>query len=180
VTQLQFKKWYVEILNGLYPNRDAGFALLMIVFPLLERYLRGKHSIPLGGSIGKGGEAGLLIIFPELKTKRNAGAFWKVYRHGLLHQVTLFTKNIVGSSLPACRITHDIPIEIAIEADGTYTLNPVLFAKKVIELILSDFDTFKNEQKASIYPLPSVTERNVPSPRTKNYPTNYTGTSNES
>ena len=175
----QFKKWYVEILEGLYPDRDAGFAILMIVFPLLERYLRGKLSLPLGESIGQKGKAELQKIFPELKTTQFAGEFWEVFRHGLLHQVTLFNENRNGANLPTSRITHDIPISIAIEADGSFTLQPVLFAKKVLELILSDFGIFMNEQKASIYPLPTVRERKVPSPRTQGYPISYKGTSNE-
>lgn len=179
MTLHQFRKWYVEILEGLYPDRDAGFAILMTVFPLLERYLRGKLSLPLGGSIGKKGKAELVELFPELKTTQVAGEFWEVFRHGLLHQVTLFNKNRGGDNLRASRITHDIPIPVAIESDGSFTLQPVLFAKEVIGLILADFDTFKNEQETSIYPLPVVTERRVPSPRTGNYPISYTGTSSE-
>lgn len=32
-----FKAWYVEILRSLYPQREAGFVILFVAFPLLER-----------------------------------------------------------------------------------------------------------------------------------------------
>jgi len=39
-----FRDWYVKTLESLYPERDAGIAVLMISMPLLERYLRQRNS----------------------------------------------------------------------------------------------------------------------------------------
>ena len=35
-----FQAWFVKPLKKLYKNPDAGFPIMMIAFPLLERYLR--------------------------------------------------------------------------------------------------------------------------------------------
>ena len=40
-----FDAWYKEVLDLLYPRRDAGFAILLVAFPLLERYLRQKTGL---------------------------------------------------------------------------------------------------------------------------------------
>jgi hypothetical protein len=37
-----FRSWFVQVLEQLYQQRAAGFAITMIAFPLLERYLRQK------------------------------------------------------------------------------------------------------------------------------------------
>jgi len=44
-----FKKWFVESLEPLRNNDDAGFIFAMIAFPILERYLRRKSALPEGG-----------------------------------------------------------------------------------------------------------------------------------
>jgi hypothetical protein len=43
-----FELWFGRMLEDLYPNRDAGFVIVMTVFPLLERYLRQKLNLPPG------------------------------------------------------------------------------------------------------------------------------------
>jgi hypothetical protein len=39
-----FRLWFVRVLEGLYQQREAGFAIMMISFPLLDRYLRQKSA----------------------------------------------------------------------------------------------------------------------------------------
>ncbi len=41
-----FRAWYVDTLNQLYPRRESGIAVLMLSFPLLERYLRQTTDLP--------------------------------------------------------------------------------------------------------------------------------------
>jgi hypothetical protein len=41
-----FDAWFVNVLESLYPRREAGFVILMIAFPLLERYLRQRVGLP--------------------------------------------------------------------------------------------------------------------------------------
>ncbi len=43
-----FRSWYSNILHDLYSKQDAGFIILMISFPLLERYLREKSGVHEG------------------------------------------------------------------------------------------------------------------------------------
>ncbi len=41
-----FKSWFGDVLAMLFPHRHAGLAILLITFPLLERYLRQRAQIP--------------------------------------------------------------------------------------------------------------------------------------
>ena len=36
----EFKQWYADVLDRMYPDRDAGFAIMLITIPILERYIR--------------------------------------------------------------------------------------------------------------------------------------------
>lgn len=45
-----FRAWYVDTLNQLYPRRESGIAVLMLSFPLLERYLRQNIAVGIDGS----------------------------------------------------------------------------------------------------------------------------------
>jgi len=40
-----FIKWFKEPLNTLYKNEHAGFAIVMLSLPILERYLRQKSGV---------------------------------------------------------------------------------------------------------------------------------------
>jgi hypothetical protein len=40
-----FNAWYKQVLATLYPSREAGLAILLVAFPLLERYLRQKTGL---------------------------------------------------------------------------------------------------------------------------------------
>lgn len=60
-----FKKWFSGILENIYPNQNAGFVILMISFPLLERYLREKSGVH-EGKLNDDYYTNLRSIFPEL------------------------------------------------------------------------------------------------------------------
>ena len=77
-----FKAWYVQVLEGLYNNRDAGIAVLMISLPLLERYLRRKHGLAPEDAMTPAAMGGLCAMFPALGAVDQARAFWNVYRNG--------------------------------------------------------------------------------------------------
>ena len=154
-----FKAWFTNQIEKLKPDRDAGFAIAMITFPILERYLRQKTaSVPKSPRFS----AGLVKVLPELKTTVAAELFWRSYRHGLLHNVTL--------SRESHGLTHDRGI-VTVEADGKVWLNPVLFAERVISTIDSDFATFEKGPS-----LPVVTAYGTP-PQPAGISTIYLGTS---
>lgn len=134
-----FEAWFGEPLRRLMRDRDSGFAVAMIAFPLLERYLKQRsRSEPNKPPFN----TELLRVFPELTTVKNANLFWSIYRHGLLHNVAL--------SRGTHWLSHDKPI-VEVQKDGKVWLNPKLFAKRVLKLIRDDFTTFE-----SGIPLPQV------------------------
>jgi hypothetical protein len=162
-----FKAWYVQVLEGLYNNRDAGIAVLTISLPLLERYLRRKHNLAPEDHMTDAAMGGLCTMFPALGEVAQARAFWNIYRNGFLHQATVSRSTKGGASLPDGWLTHDIAEPIRLETDGTFTVNPVLFSKMVVGIISGDFASFE----ADAPPLPQVARRD---PIT--IPSTYVGT----
>ncbi len=150
-----FEAWYPEILERLYPIRAAGFAITLIAFPLLERYTRQKARLPWKEGVSDRFFDTVLGLVPDFARRENVASFWKAYRHGLLHQVTLQLETHAGDALPPCGLTHDIDRIFLISKDGTYYLQPVLFAQRVVELIRGDFSTFGGGSKLAP-PLPRV------------------------
>ncbi len=111
-----FRAWYAQILEKLYPDPNAGMAVLMLSMPLLERYLRNKVGCAPGQDLNDAWHDGLLRIFPVLTDRATARKFWSVFRHGFLHQVTLSLKTRRGRlPLPAGELTHDIDPPIRVD-----------------------------------------------------------------
>lgn len=148
-----FEVWYKAILEGLYSNRNAGFVILMVAFPLLERYLReksGVHEEDLNNSFYKE----LVAVFPELTSQNYACHFWQVYRNGLLHQVTVSQKNRKGIKMPDGWVSNDVAA-VSKDSNGDFWLHPAEFAKRVINTIEKDFHTFEGPHSVD-HPLPQV------------------------
>jgi len=136
-----FKSWYIATLEKLYPHRDAGFPILMVAFPLLERYLRKKAKLLPKDKLSELFYRELGQLFPALSDISKAKTFWQVYRNGLLHEVTLSRQSRGGRKKPIGWVSHDKPM-ISIE-DGIFCVHPVDFTRKVVESIQNDFDTFE-------------------------------------
>ena len=148
-----FRAWYSKVLDGLYSDQNAGFVILMISFPLLERYLREKSSVH-EGKLNASFYSELQRIFPVITTQETAKQFWQVYRNGLLHQVTLSLKNKKGIQMPAGWLHQDVDL-LKIDGSGNFWVHPAKFAKIVIEVIENDFETFEGQHSDS-HPLPRV------------------------
>jgi hypothetical protein len=143
VSDLQnFRAWYVQVLESLYPQRTAGIAVVMISLPLLERYIRQKTGLSPSESIDLRCMPILRSVFPVLSNDATAQDFWQVYRNGFLHQATLSLQTGKGRTLPAGSLTHDIGVPVKLELDGSFVIQPVLFSKRVVEKIEADFNTF--------------------------------------
>jgi hypothetical protein len=138
-----FKSWYSDVLRSLYNNHNAGFVLLNNSLPLLERYTRQKLGLPANSDLQDPFYDELLNLLPELKTRGHARAFWSVYRNGLLHLATFSSETRKGIKLPAAWISHTFPSSLAIDSDGYFCLNPMLFAERVLKIIENDFATFE-------------------------------------
>lgn len=143
-----FDAWYKRVLDLLYPHRDAGFAILLIAFPLLERYLRQKMGLTSDENLSDAFFDKLTQLFPALKTTATARNFWQIYRNGLLHEITLSHQTRSGTLMPAGWVSHDKPL-ITINPDGSMWINPVEFAQHVVSTIEADFATFEGTSAAS-------------------------------
>ena len=151
MTHDEFEAWFTQVLRSLYPNRDAGFAIVITAFPPLERYLRQKTGVGSGNIRDPKFYDALLQIFPELQKRENAIQFWEIHRNGLLHQCTFPEINSTRQRLADGILSHDRPIEFD-EANGQSWLNPIAFAERVIDTVTREFATFEGTTR----PLPVV------------------------
>jgi len=149
-----FRDWFVSVLDDLYANGNAGFAILIIVFPLLERYLREKSGIHEDSISNNSFYVELRKIFPEFINDPAAKNFWEAYRHGLLHQVTISLINRKGVKLPSGWLSNDADT-IEVDKAGNFCVHPAKFGKRVIETIEKDFETFEGKHSLA-HPLPGV------------------------
>lgn len=149
-----FRDWYVGPLKLLYPNRNAGFPIAMVAFPLLERYIRQRVGLRGHDPLNDAFFRVLCVVVPDIKTEDVARRFWSAYRNGLLHEVTLSKETRRGAALPVAWLSHDMPL-FSIDQNGDYWLHPVLFAERVVAVIEGDFQTFESGS-AAINPLPVV------------------------
>ena len=150
-----FRSWYVDVLESLYPIRNAGIATMLISFPLLERYLRQRGSLTEKDDIDARCWPALVNVFPQLHDVGHAERFWRVFRNGLLHQLTPSASTRKGVKLPHGSLTHDVTEPVATENDGSFVVHPKLFSQRVVAQILSDFATFSGVGKP-VPQLPTV------------------------
>jgi hypothetical protein len=137
-----FKIWFRDVIESLYKYEHGGFALLMLTFPLLERYLRSKSGTHEDKKLGKHFYRELVKLFPVLKNNDCAKKFWHVYRNVVLHQATLPEQDKKGTRITGgwlFRGTKDVEID----SQNAFWVNPVKFAKRVIDIIEQDFSTFE-------------------------------------
>jgi hypothetical protein len=136
-----FKLWFSDIIKYLAKNEGAGFSILMITFPLLERYLRSKSNLSAIDPLNSHFYDELLNSFPELNN--NAVKFWNVYRHGILHVATFSKQNRKRDEMPNGGVSRDIKEIIKIDSNGNFCVNPVQFAERVINIIENEFSIFE-------------------------------------
>jgi len=149
-----FKAWYKDTLEKLYLDKNSGFPILMIAFPLLERYLRHKNGLGYKDKLNNGYMDELRSLFPVLPTNKIAQTFWHVFRNGLLHQVT-FSHEHSGNTMPAGWLSYDIDTAVKIESDGSFIINPKRFAEDIVETIENNFGIYKKVSEDSTQ-LPNV------------------------
>ena len=150
-----FKKWFSSLLEKIYPNQNAGFVILMVSFPLLERYLREKSGVH-EGNLNNDYYSALKSIFSELPDIETAKKFWHVFRNGILHQATLSKENKKGITMPNGGLSFDVKM-VAIKNGNRFWINPINFSKKVLDVITKDFATYEGGGSQK-HPLPTVTQ----------------------
>jgi hypothetical protein len=170
INRRNFESWFVKVLESLYGCGDAGFVIVMTALPLLERYLRGKVGLSPHVKIDDKFLDELLRVFPELATRDKATEFWQVFRHGLLHVVTLSETNRKGDSLSAGLFRdHGPAVCVDIWQNGRFLVNHVSFTQRVIQTIKDDFSAFED---AKLPQLP-VVKRYTPESRSADIPYPY-------
>ena len=153
-----FELWFGKPLATLMADDHSGFAVVMIAFPILERYLRAmSRAEPNSPQFNQA----LLGVLPELQDAKNANMFWAIYRHGILHNVAL--------SRETHGLSHIKPI-VEVWPNGKVWMNPNLFATRVLDTIRKDFTRFE----AGV-PLPQPQQVFEGAPGTPSY-TSYWGT----
>jgi hypothetical protein len=65
-----FRALFEDVLASLYKQRDAGFAIVMIAFPILERYLRQKVRLSPERDLTDDFFVKLCEIFPRATTRQ--------------------------------------------------------------------------------------------------------------
>jgi hypothetical protein len=160
-----FNHWFKDIIEYLNNNENAGFAILMIIFPLLERFIRIKRDIPYNKKLKKESPfyEELKTIFSVLKDNETAQKFWIVYRHGILHQASFSIQDYHGNDLPNGWLSGDTD-DIEIHLDGSFWVNPVKFSQKVIAEIeeeFSNFDTSKPSTGHTQLALPQISQDGI-------------------
>jgi hypothetical protein len=155
--EADFRKWFVDSLEPLKRNGDAGFVFLIAAFPLLERYLRRKSNCPDGGPLPDLFFSNLGSLFPDIAGHEKE--FWNCYRHGLLHQATFSRQKLIKKNwepLPSAAISGHQPSPVYYLSDAKeFFLNPVAFFETVTREILANFDTYESVG-AGYYHLASV------------------------
>jgi hypothetical protein len=149
-----FKTWFREPLETLFPKEHAGFPIMMITLPLLERYLRSKSNIYEAPSLSEPFYIEFKRMFPVFNSHLDSEKrFWQVFRHGIMHQATLSLKINSNISMPGYGwLSGDVNVlEIK---NGDIWVNPVGFSKHVLETIEKDFANFESVG-ASLHPLPT-------------------------
>jgi hypothetical protein len=150
-----FRSWFVNVLEALYRHREAGFVILMTAFPLLERYLRQRSGIPAETDrLSDRFYDELRRLFPQLPDRNKAKIFWTICRNGLLHQATFSEQRASFGHYGFA--SHDLEEAIIIDQDGNFGVQPVYFAKQVLENIDKDFGTYEGAASAAP-PLSAVT-----------------------
>jgi hypothetical protein len=131
----RFRLWYKEPIETLIAKDEhTGFAVLTLTLPILERFVRHKvgivgHKLPSDSKFYDE----LVRLFPDFKNRDNAIEFWKLYRHGLLHQATL-NGNLTF-------LKDDGPLVGCWNA--TFSVSANKLAKRVLSIVGNDLATFE-------------------------------------
>ena len=75
-----FRKWFVDALDPLRRNGDAGFIFAFVSLPLLERYLREKSGAGEAITLPTQFFVELGKLFPEIAGREDR--MWHCYRNG--------------------------------------------------------------------------------------------------
>lgn len=137
----RLERWFYRPLEQVGMNGDLSFALMTLLFPLMERYLRWECKMGDDEKFSQGHQA-----FNKLGALVGASGdecyyTWQVLRNGLLHRGALKTGKDVGYTASLHRDTPK-----AIEADGTHLkVNPYRLRDTLLPVFRSSKDMWRDE-----------------------------------
>jgi hypothetical protein len=160
-----FNRWFRDVLSKLTANPDAGLVVLITSLTLLERYLREKSNNDERTQLDDQFFAEFITLFPQIPDVPVAKKFWKVARHGLMHQATFKTR------LDATQTISEIGVDDAVDViryedhgnEHCFMVSPTKFAKVTIATIENDFSTFEGNRSPN-HPLPEKIDRSGTDP----------------
>ena len=136
-------------------QKGCEVAMVILCFPLLERYLRETSGAGEASSLPDKFMDDLLVIFPEIGNRVDAREFWQVYRHGLLHHGAFSAANSKHVIKPYAAISGETPRVYFDAGAQCYFVNPELFSTAVLDFIRADLETFQ-AKKSGNHEQPSV------------------------
>lgn len=156
VTKDNFNAWFRDVLRALYKNKESGFVVLITSLTLLERLLREKSGIKPEKSLDDRFYSEFIKWFPKVPDVATARIFWKMCRHGLMHQATFGTR-AGGVSIVEIGINEDVDVIEAKHTEGGYSfmVSPTKFSERVLAEIDRDFASFEAPGSPE-YPLPQT------------------------
>lgn len=150
----RFFAWFEQPIKQLQGYSSNAFGVIILCFPLLERYLRQTSGCREGNLNDKFYED-FRVIFPELGSLTEAKRFWHTYRNGLLHQGSFSAEDRKGTIMPYAAISGETP-RISYDATtDTFYVNPDPFSEAVLDFIRDDLATLA-APAATNHEIPSV------------------------
>lgn len=137
------ERWYFRPLRQL-DGQDDGFVLLLILFPVYERYLR--YRVKMGDDEGfSHGHPALDIVGRHLGVSRDdAYAFWWHYRNGLLHHAMPSAHGGISFAIVRKR-------QFCVKREGNYIWVDPFMIRDTLLPILQEAD--KEMWRGVLYPL---------------------------
>ncbi|HLX64481.1 MAG TPA: hypothetical protein VKX17_24620 [Planctomycetota bacterium] len=140
-TAQKIAAWYIEPLRAMNVGRQ-GFLILMVLFPLYEKYLRIKEGMGDEG-FGKGKPV-IDRIRKELEfaTIDEAFGFWQDIRNGLLHRAipkAVYYKlglQVPGPAIESC--------------PGGFLINPFELRDRILSIIEADMSIWDNDSTVQL------------------------------
>jgi hypothetical protein len=150
-----FENWWARPIESMVTDEHNGFAVLALLFPILERYLREKSGVS-EGDLTSAFYVELQAVIPELPDERRARQFWHAYRNGLLHQATFSKRTKSGAPVPSAWIKPSQSDAVSFDPDEQcFSVNGATLGARVLSAIRADFATFLGGASVN-HPTPSV------------------------
>lgn len=155
-TRDSFNSWFRDVLSSLSGNTNAGFVVLITSLTLLERFLREKSGNRERDSLDDAFFSAFIRLFPNIPDVAVAKIFWKMCRHGLMHQATFRTgRGHVSVVEIGIDESADVIDYRPIGPNYSFKVSPTKFSTLILAEIDRDFASFEAPGSPE-HPLPQI------------------------